>query len=534
MIAAVTNFHSSVWSDIENRLAPLPLGSKQWKVLHVLPLLVEFPFALSLSLAQAVNKTFTYLASFSPWPRLADPKQNFSSVLRDARQWEKVGDIESQITLGHGNPDFLFGVATCTYQDSGAENCPGSQWKGWEEKILPPENRSGRSANLFELYKTKEGRQHVIDALLKLGVNSYRFSIEWSLIEPEEGVFNEENLKVYIELCKGLRDHGLTSMVTFLHFSEPDWWHKKGSFGNEANLNSFLRFSEKVFAPLTADYKGRPLVEHFCTINEPAIEAFSRFVRGSFPPGLTFNFKKAAEFLKGALKAHHLVYKKLKGKAPESVKIGIVHQYLKFVPTNPLLFPVTHYLTRLINDTTLNFFRSKGRFEFKMPFVNVSEEMEKPETDFVGLQYYVRPVIGMLGPTGYHAPMTEMPFCEDPEGLYEAIKQVHEAYKVPVIVTENGISTHDDKQRERYIARALYAAQKAGKEIGEENFLGYYLWSLCDNFEWDMGMRPQAFGAYTQNAIQGGNPDLKEGAKVYARILNTWHKTWQIGDEEVC
>ena len=233
------------------------------------------------------------------------------------------------------------------------------------------------------------------------------------------------------------------------------------------------------------------------------------------------NFKRAAIFLKGALKAHVLTYERLKKIVPESVKIGIVHQYLKFIPTNPLLFPVTHYLTRFINDVALNYF-STGKFSFKMPFVNVTDEnMPTPKTDFVGLQYYARPKIGFFGPTSYHAPMTQMPFCEDPEGLPEAIIETHKAYKAPVIVTENGISTHDDKQRERYLTRALYATQRAAQEIGDENLLGYYLWSFADNFEWDMGMKPQAFGAFTIDLV------LKEGAKVYSRVINAWRRTWQ-------
>ncbi|NGX27770.1 MAG: hypothetical protein K940chlam6_01708, partial [Chlamydiae bacterium] len=376
-------------------------------------------------------------------------------------------------------------------------------------------------------YKTNEGRAKIIASLQELGVNSYRFSIEWSQIEPKEGEWNETNLQVYVDLCKALRGAGIAPMVSLHHFSAPLWFHENGSFEKEENIDAFIRFSEKVFEALTTkSWGGTPLVEHFCTINEPGIEAFSRFIRGAFSPGCFMNFKRAACFLKGALKAHCLVYDKLKQNAPKSVKIGIVHQYLKFVPTNPLIFPTTHYLTRFINDASLNFFRT-GKFEFKMPFVNVTDEnMPKPKTDFVGCQYYVRPVIGMMGPTGYHAPMTEMPFAEDPEGLYEAIIETHKAYKAPVIVTENGISTNDEEQRARYIPRALYAAQQAQKEIGDENFLGYYLWCFTDNFEWDMGMNPQRFGAFSKDGF------LKEGAKVYANILNAWRKASE-EDEEI-
>jgi len=517
MVSLFTNFYNELWSDIESRLTPFSKESNRWKSIHVLPLLGEVPLGILLTGIKTLYQTATHVARFFLSSNLPDPKQDFSSVLKDPRQWKHLGNIENQIDLGHGNPHFLFGTATCTYQDSGSVHCPDSQWALWETKKVNKRNRSGKSANLFEMYKTKQGRDQIIKRLQELGVNSYRFSLEWSQIEPKEGEYNELNLQVYLNLCKDLRDQGITPMVTLHHFSEPIWFHEKGSFEKEENIDAFIHFAQKVFPLLTQSYRGRPLVEYFCTINEPAIDAFSRFVRGAFSPGLFLNFKRAAHYLKGALKAHCIAYDILKKQAP-NVKLGIVHQYLSFIPTNPFLSPITHYLTRLIHEVSLKFF-STGRFSFTMPFVNVTDNtMPLPKTDFVGLQYYVRPVIGMLGPTG-NSPMTQMPFCEDPEGLYEAIIKTHKAYKAPVIVTENGISTHKESQRARYLSRALYATQKAQKIIGEENLLGYYLWSFSDNFEWDMGMHPQAFGAFSLDG------KLKEGAKIYSKILTTWRET---------
>ena len=82
--------------------------------------------------------------------------------------------------------------------------------------------------------------------------------------------------------------------------------------------------------------------------------------------------------------------------------------------------------------------------------------------------------------------MTEMPFREDPEGLYEAIVKIHRITNKPVIVTENGISTHNEAQRARYMTRALYAAKRAEMVIGSRNLVGYYCWCLVDNLEWNM------------------------------------------------
>jgi beta-glucosidase len=248
-------------------------------------------------------------------------------------------------------------------------------------------------------------------------------------------------------------------------------------------------------------------------------------------PGVTGDFKRGADFLRGAFKAHNLVYDILKAMKPEA-NIGIVHQRLSFRAANPLLYPITRYLSSFVNETTINYFKT-GIFEVKIPFsCNIRDEsLGRIKTDFVGLQYYVRPLIG-FGPTSDYAPMTQMPFHEDPEGIYEAITEVFDAVKKPIIVTENGISTHSDEQRARYMERALYATSEAAKKIGKENLWGYYVWSLCDNFEWDMGMNPQRFGAYAvQNGVLKKEP--KEGMAPFIKAAMTWREKHQQTDQKV-
>ncbi|MGH2639936.1 MAG: family 1 glycosylhydrolase, partial [Rhabdochlamydiaceae bacterium] len=348
---------------------------------------------------------------------------------------------------------------------SGSTNCPDSQWPAWEiQKIANPADRSGKSANLFGLYKTPEERRSLINRLQRLEVTTYRFSVEWSHLQPQkDSPINKENLQVYVDLCKQLRDAGIHPSVTLHHFSEPLWFHQMGSFEKEENIDCFVEFAEAVFTALTVSYQGQPLVEQFYTINEPAIEAFSRYVMGSFScspadpqargatlvgkifelfarhvlgrltTGTILNFNRAGHFLRGALRAHSKVYERLKSKN-DLVQIGIVHQYLQFIPARPLLVPVTKYFTHLINKTSLHYFKT-GEFNLKMPFCHIASKDPIPKTDFVGLQYYVRPVIGLTGSTGYHEPMTLMPFREDPEGLYEAITETYSHVNKPIVIT---------------------------------------------------------------------------------------------------
>lgn len=505
MISAI---NTQIWEKLEESLTPLPPDSKFSRVWHHLSSIAYLPMALAAFSIDTIRKVIAYIASFFCCPKGKDPKCDFSQILDDSRLWKELSHLDVAF-----DPNFLFGTATCTLQDSGAANCPNSQWAMWEKKVLPEKSQSGKSADLFELYQTEAGRNEIISRLKKIQANSYRFSIEWSQIEPEPGKIDQLKLEIYVNFCKHLRKEGIIPMVTLHHFSEPLWFHQLGSFEKEENIKYFISFIEKVAPKLTQNYLGKPLVPYLCTINEPAIDAFSRYVRGAFSPGYFFKFNRAGHFLKNALKAHSIAYPILKKMNP-SVQVGIVHQRLSLIPTNPLIGLVTRYINRLVNETTLEFFKTKT-FSYKIPFSShLREEGLNPKTDFVGLQYYTRPIIGMTGSSSYYEAMTDMPFREDPEGLFQAIIEVYDAFKVPVIITENGISTQDDAQRARYIGRALYAAHKAQEKIGAQNLLGYYYWSFCDNFEWDMGYG-QTFGAYKLNKDGSLEKEPKMGFSPY-------------------
>ncbi len=522
----ICKMNDYLWHQVEDAVTPLPRNSQQNRLCHLLPVVAIVPGILT-GMLVASHAILSYSKNFFCPKELPNLREDFSPICHDSREWKRLGPISGKLTLGIDDPHFLLGTATCTYQDSGSFHCPDSQWADWEEKCLPEKNRSGNSANLFGLYKTPEGRSLVIDRLKKLGCNSYRFSVEWSHICDQKGGFKQEIMEIYTNLCKELRREKIRPMVTLHHFSEPKEFHKKGSFAEESNIEEFVLFSQYVFRNLTQGFEGAPLVDLFCTINEPAIEAFCRYVRGAFSPGIFMDFEKSGLFLKGALKAHQKAYEELKkiSHRDERIKIGLIHQCVLFKAANPILYPVANYLTRLINDVTLNCFKT-GDFELKIPFFcNVSEKGINPQADFIGLQYYARPVIGLLGSTSYHEPMTEMSSREDPEGLFEAIKEVYGACHIPIIITENGISTHDEEQRYRYMERALYAVRQARLAIGRENLIGYYLWSFCNNLEWDMGMEPQAFGAYEVKHM--GNEKMiaeepKKGVEPFIKTAQAW------------
>jgi beta-glucosidase len=490
------------------------------------------PFALGVSALVTIEKTI--LCAYNFFTRAKEQKSvTFKDVLKDSSKWKELKDIEQSLEShppAMNNPQFLWGSASCTYQDSGYKHCPDSQWHLWEKKTLPLNNQSKKSLDLYNIYKTNP--MFIVEQLKKLGLNSYRTSIEWSHIEPKPGKYDCAALKVYIDFFKCLKENSIEPMVTLHHFSEPKWFHDLGSFEKEQNIRHFVNFAAFVYPELTSDFKKEPLVKWICTINEPSIEAFSRYVRGAYSPGVKFNFSKAGAFIQGAMKAHFTVYKELKelNSSPE-IKIGFTHQYLKFQAGNPLVIPATRYLTALINDTVLNVFKNK-QFSLKVPLMCNQEvvfDAEDVKSDFIGVQYYTRPIISLTGSITQNSEekMTQMPFREDPAGLYEAIVDTYHATQTPIIVTENGISTHSDEQRNRYMQRALYSLQQAEQDLPQGAVQGYYQWSLVDNLEWDLGMEPQAFGAFAAEKTRDGykmadNP--KPGMTTYQKVLTAWNR----------
>ncbi len=529
--------NNAVWSALEHCLVP-PSASTTWYYSTLLKkslgAVCLFPLGVITGGLVGVQKVCSFAASFFRSPAIVDPKKDFQAVVDDSRLWSQIGtDAEIANELienlrGLPEPE-IEGVGTATFQDSPV-SCPASQWAGWQIQKIPLADRPGPNSDLFKLYKTPEGRREVIARLKQLHVTNFRFSIEWSHLVPNEGAWREYNMQYYIDLCKDLRDARIDPIVTLLHFSEPTWFHDKGSFDKEENIQYFADFADTAFTRLTQDYKGKPLVEWFCTINEPAIDAFSRYVLGSFSPGFHMRFARAGNFLKNLLKAHTVVYNRLKRVSPPTVKVGIIHQYLRMRPTNFLLIPVTRYLNRLINEVPMYFFWSGGKFDFKVPFsCNIEEHCTPPQTDFVGTQYYSRPFIGLTGPTSYGEPMTKMPMHEDPAGIYEAITETHQAFNAPVLITETGISTEDDVQRSRFMLRTRYAIREAAYDLGIENVLGVSWWCFGDNMELERGMT-QPFGLFSLTE-KGLASMPKPGTRASIRVAKTWRANSKVEEK---
>ena len=417
--------------------------------------------------------------------------------------------------------NFMWGTATAAHQVEG--NNTNNNWYAWEHQKdsngksrIHNNDKSGIAANHWNLYRDD------ISLMNDLGVGYYRFSVEWSKIEPENGIINEKALEHYRDVCIALIDSGLTPVITLHHFSHPIWFEELGAFEKEENIEYYIRFSELVFNKLS------DVVPIWCTINEPAVYVTQGYFNGVFPPG-----KKdpllAGYVMRNLLNAHVQVYQRLKSLPNgKNVQIGLVKNITQLDPLRRWHI-LDWYFSGILNDvftnSTLNLF-SKGEFDFYLPaMANVSYKNYDAinSLDFIGLNYYsrwhVKGQLNLAEPFTFELRpqdiQTDMPYAIYPEGFYKAVKTIAKL-NVPIIITENGIADDKDDRRSLFIKRYLYALFKTIEE--GYDIQGYFYWSLMDNFEWAEGYMMK-FGLYDVD-FNTQKRTLRSGSQSFVDIVN--------------
>ncbi|MBV8304319.1 MAG: glycoside hydrolase family 1 protein, partial [Acidimicrobiia bacterium] len=167
---------------------------------------------------------------------------------------------------------FTWGTATVAHQvDGGTWN---NDWWAWEHTPSSPcVEPSGDAIDHWNRWPAD------LELLAGLGFGAYRFSVEWSRIEPEDGEFSLAALAHYRAVCARCRELGMSPVVTFHHFTSPRWVAADDGWANPVTASRFAGFCGRVASEL-GDLMGSA-----CTINEPNVVAFYGYRGGVFPPG---------------------------------------------------------------------------------------------------------------------------------------------------------------------------------------------------------------------------------------------------------
>lgn len=380
--------------------------------------------------------------------------------------------------------EFIFGTSTSSYQIE----------TPFEHDWLNVRSRDGHRFNRTTDHETRLAEDAEIIASL---APHYRMSLMWSKLQRRPfGKLDAVTVEAYKTFLRDLNARGVKIMMVIHHFANPAWFSMDGGWQNEKNIDRWIDYAKQVVETF-GDY-----VDSWNTFNEPNLYTAMAFVAGEFPP-FKKNLLKASRVIRNLAQAHDRIYDEIKKHHPEKW-IGISHNCAVFEPENLL-----GVIPARIADWC---------------YMTYAENLFQ-KTDFFGMSYYARigfdpaPITYLTSPQKMKAmrkPHDEM-WEYYPQGLEECILRFWKRYRKPIIITENGICTQDDKKRMKAIfdyMAALSNAMSKGADVR-----GYYHWTAWDNFEWSLGPTFK-FGLYDCDPVSKDRRK-KPSADVYRKLAFT-------------
>lgn len=412
-------------------------------------------------------------------------------------------------------PGFIWGAATSAYQIEGAVDEDGRGPSIWDRfSHTPGKTRDGHTGDVAcDHYHRYQGD---VALMADLGLQAYRFSIAWPRVLPQgRGPLNQAGLDFYRRLADALLERGITPYATLYHWDLPVSLEDSGGWPARDTAYAFAEYAGVVAAALG------DRVRHWITINEPWCISMLGYQFGEHAPGRQ-NMPAAIAASHHALLAHGLGVQAIRAAAP-GAEVGIALNFEAAVPASdsPADRDAARYRDGYYNRWFLDpvcghgypgdmiaDYRAAGYLPRGMHVVRPGDlSTIATPTDFFAFNYYSRVVVA-AGPQPWHlrevrldTPRTAMGWEIYPEGLYKILLRLYSHYSLPrILISENGVSyldpvaadgrVHDERRiaflREHLIA--CHRAIQAGVPL-----IGYFQWSLLDNYEWAWGYH-QRFG----------------------------------------
>lgn len=421
--------------------------------------------------------------------------------------------------------DFLWGTATAASQIEGGVLQDGKSPSIWDtlpyDGRIKNDEKGDVACDHYNRYKED------ISLMKEIGVNSYRFSINWSrIIKDAKGTVNEKGLTFYSNLVDELLIAGIEPLVTLYHWDLPMWAHERGGWKNSEVIAQFLYYVEVVVKALS------DRVKYWITFNEPQC-----FVEYGYGWGAHAPFEKNArsevdKISRNVMLAHGQAVRLMREVGKQTLKIS-------FAPANYTTCPrdETQEEIKRAKEATFNDSNVDSVAYWSDPIVLGKRSIGQNFLSDDDLKMICQP-LDFYAYNIYHStrdnenerfftgmPKTQLGWPITPECLYWSAKYYSERYKLPIMITENGMANIDfvmsdgkvhDPQRIEFIKSYLQALKKATDEV---EILGYQYWTLIDNFEWAQGYDARFGLIYVDYRTQ--RRTLKDSAYFYRDIIQS-------------
>lgn len=442
--------------------------------------------------------------------------------------------------------DFIWGVASSAYQTEGRDPLDGAGRCIWD--TFTDAGKIERNENAYtacdEIHRFKED----FAMMRLLGIKHYRFSISWSRILPEgTGEVNEEGIRFYREMISEMKKNGIEPYVTLYHWEMPQALQNRGGWLSPESPEWFGNYA-KVVAERLSD-----LAKWYITINEPQCVIMLGHVMGVNAPGLKLTKAECLLASHHLLMAHGMAVKALRENAKQEILVG-------YAPTCGVAYPATRSeedieaakkayfgidaeserwawnVSWFLDPVVFGTYPEEGLRKFAKDLPEIREEdMEliNQPLDFIGQNIYngYRVAASEDGEIEYLERIpgythTDAQWPVTPQALYWGAKFLSEKYRMPLIITENGMACHDaisadgrvhDPNRISFLDNYIGALQKASDEGADVR--GYFVWGFLDNFEWNLGYSRRFGLVYVDFDSQ--LRIVKDSAYWYQRVIET-------------
>ena len=421
--------------------------------------------------------------------------------------------------------DFLWGAASAAPQIEGGWNEGGRTPSIWD---VAPKKKIKNGDNCHVSCDHYHRWREDVALMQELGLKSYRFSVSWSRVLPEEGKPNPQGLRFYSELVDALLATGIEPLVTLYHWDLPLWVYKQGGWLSERIIPLFRDYARVVVDALS------DRVQWWMPMNEPQCFIMNSYLVGQHAP-----FKRDVlafpKLTRNCMLAHAEAVKVIRQYAKKPPKVGIAMASGAYVPENETPEKI-EYARKQSMETGMGLMSNRWWMDPLLAgkpvraygvFSTKEKDMAQiyQPLDFVGLNLYA-PFNNSAWGGDQNADATGLPrtalgWVVDERVMYWAVRFVYERYKLPIMITENGMAENDfvcldgkvhDPQRTDFLRRYLGQLKRAIQE--GYPVLGYQHWSIMDNFEWAEGYDPR-FGLVFVD-YKTGKRILKDSALDYA------------------